>query len=109
MQISNGIAKGISIDHEHLLTGLPAPDVDAENDLRFIGDADLVARLAGGVGGKEKKEPAVEGSGALFLCKRDGEFRRLRRSDLRGEEEQAEERERNASHDGREAAHERIL
>src|SRR5258706_5792568 len=109
MEISNGIAEGISIDHEHLLARLPVPDVDAEDDLRFIGEADLVARLARGVGGKEKKEPAIEGSGAFFLCRGDGELRRLRRGDLRGKEGQSEERERNASHDDRETAHERIL
>src|SRR5256885_15717238 len=109
MEIPNGIAEGISIDHEYLLTGLPVPDVDAGNDLRFVRDADLVARLARGVGGEEKKEPAIEGSGAFFSCKGDGEFRRLRRGDLRSEKGQGEERGRNASHDDRETAHERDL
>ena len=109
MEISDGISEGVCVCDGYRLAGLPFVNVDAEDDLRFIGDADLIARLAGRVGGKEKKKPAVEGSGAFFLCKRDGEFRGLRRGDLRSEKGQGEERERNASHDGRETAHERIL
>src|SRR2546430_599969 len=109
MEISNGVAEGACVGDRDQLAGLPLVDVDAEYNLRFVRDADLVARLARGVGGEEKKEPAIEGSGAFFLCKGDGEFRRLRRGDLRGEKGQGEERERDASHDDRDTAHERIL
>lgn len=108
-EISNGIAEGISIAHEYLLTRLPVSDVDAEDDLRFVGQANLIAWLAGRVAGEEQKEPAVEGLGAFSLCKGDGEFGRLRRGDLHGEEEEGEERARDASGYDRETAHERIL
>src|SRR5258708_18897803 len=88
VKIPDGVAERVRVGDDYRLAGLPLVDVDAKDNLRFVGEADLIARFARRVAGEEEKESTVERCGAALFWKRNGELwsRCLRGGDLRSEE-----------------------
>src|SRR5579871_721390 len=61
VEITHRIAEGVCISDGDGVAGFHLVDVDTKNNLRFIGKANLIARLVGGIGGEEQQKAAVEG------------------------------------------------
>jgi len=90
VEIADGIAEGVCVGDGDGLAGLHLVHVNAEDDLGFVGEADLVAWFRGGIGGEQEEKAAVKGRDTTFFWKRNRKLRSLRaRGDRANETEEA--------------------